>query len=90
MQAILVANPKGGSGKTTLATNFAGGLAQAGNVVCLCDLDRQHSAMEWLRLRPERLPRIARLDERDAAPRKAQWLVLDSPRACMASASPTW
>ncbi len=79
MQSILVANPKGGSGKTTLATNLAGGLAQDGNVVCLWDLDRQHSALEWLRLRPERAPRIVRLDERDAAPRKAQWLVLDAP-----------
>ena len=27
MQTILVANPKGGSGKTTLATNVAGWLA---------------------------------------------------------------
>ena len=79
MRSILVANPKGGSGKTTLATNLAGYLASARQVVCLWDLDRQHSAMEWLRLRPEHLPPIIRLDERDAAPRKAEWLVLDSP-----------
>lgn len=79
MRAILVANPKGGSGKTTLATNLAGCLAQAGDMVCLWDLDRQHSALGWLKLRPEHVPQIVRLDERNGAPRKAQWLVLDSP-----------
>jgi chromosome partitioning protein len=79
MQSVLVANPKGGSGKTTLATNLAGYLASMRDLVCLWDLDRQHSAMEWLKLRPEHLPPIVRLDERNSAPRKADWLVLDSP-----------
>jgi chromosome partitioning protein len=79
MHAILVANPKGGSGKTTLATNLAGCLAGAGDAVCLWDLDRQHSSLEWLRLRPSYLPRIVRLDQREHLPKKAQWLVLDSP-----------
>lgn len=79
MHAILVANPKGGSGKTTLATNLAGSLANAGDAVCLWDLDRQHSSLEWLRLRPSYLPKIVRLDQREHMPKKAQWLVLDSP-----------
>jgi chromosome partitioning protein len=79
MHAILVANPKGGSGKTTLATNLAGSLASAGDAVCLWDLDRQHSSLEWLRLRPSYLPKIVRLDQREHMPKKAQWLVLDSP-----------
>jgi chromosome partitioning protein len=81
MRGILVANPKGGSGKTTLATNLAAALAHGGESVCLWDLDRQHSSLEWLKLRPTYLPRIARLDERETAPRKAEWLVLDSPAA---------
>ncbi|MFO1362699.1 MAG: ParA family protein [Burkholderiales bacterium] len=81
MQAILIANPKGGSGKTTLATNLAGCLAHAGDAVCLWDLDRQHSSLEWLKLRPSHLPRIVRLDQREHLPKKAQWLVLDSPAA---------
>jgi chromosome partitioning protein len=81
MRAILVANPKGGSGKTTLATNLAGCLAHAGDAVCLWDLDRQHSSLEWLKLRPSYLPRIVRLDQREHLPKKAQWLVLDSPAA---------
>jgi chromosome partitioning protein len=81
MRAILVANPKGGSGKTTLATNLAGCLAHTGDAVCLWDLDRQHSTLEWLKLRPSYLPRIVRLDQREQLPNKAQWLVLDSPAA---------
>jgi chromosome partitioning protein len=79
MRSVLIANPKGGSGKTTLSTNLAAALAHAGETVCLWDLDRQHSALEWLKLRPEHLPRIVRLDERESAPRRASWLVLDSP-----------
>jgi chromosome partitioning protein len=81
MRAILVANPKGGSGKTTLATNLAGCLAGTGDAVCLWDLDRQHSSLEWLRLRPSYLPKIVRLDQREHMPKKAQWRVLDSPAA---------
>ena len=46
MQSILVANPKGGAGKTTLATNLAGALAAGGKNVSLWDLDRQQSSHE--------------------------------------------
>jgi len=41
MRVILVANPKGGSGKTTLSTNLAGYLAATGKRVAMLDLDRQ-------------------------------------------------
>ena len=44
MQTILVANPKGGSGKTTLATNIAGWLAGKRQRVGLLDADPQGSA----------------------------------------------
>ena len=43
MQTILVANPKGGSGKTTLATNVAGWLAGKRQRVVLADHDPQQS-----------------------------------------------
>lgn len=82
MRAILVANPKGGCGKTTLAVNLAGSLASRGKKTYIWDLDRQRSAFEWLGLRPAELPLIARLDDQseDAKlPRGNAWVVLDSP-----------
>ena len=52
MQTILVANPKGGSGKTTLATNVAGWLAGKRQRVALTDIDPQQSSAQWLARRP--------------------------------------
>jgi chromosome partitioning protein len=48
MRTILIANPKGGSGKTTLATNLAGYLAKQNQRVVLWDLDQQKSSLNWL------------------------------------------
>ena len=78
MKTILIANPKGGAGKTTLSTNLAGYLAHQGEDVFLWDLDRQKSALHWLSQRSAHLPPIGRLD---AAKDKtgAGWLILDSP-----------
>lgn len=78
MQTILIANPKGGSGKTTLSTNIAGYLAHQGKRVAILDLDRQKSATQWLENRPESLPEIGALNENKSAQR-ADWLVIDSP-----------
>lgn len=82
MPAILVTNPKGGSGKTTLAINLAGYFASQGEQVTLCDLDRQRSALSWLEIRPPELPAIAQLDadEEDALRLRyhSGWLILDS------------
>lgn len=75
MKAILVANPKGGAGKTTLSINLAGWLAAQGHRVNLLDLDRQKSASNWLARRNPALPRIALAGEGEAA----DWLVIDSP-----------
>ncbi len=84
MRAVLVANPKGGCGKTTLAVNLAGCLASRGDGVILWDLDRQKSALEWLALRSPELPAIHSLTRDDAEPsgkqrRKHDWLIMDSP-----------
>ena len=54
MRTILIANPKGGCGKTTVATNLASGYAIRGFRTALVDYDPQESAMQWLRARPER------------------------------------
>ena len=58
MPVIVIANPKGGVGKSTLATNVAGVLAHAGHAVMLGDVDRQQSSAQWLALRPAALPAI--------------------------------
>ncbi|MBX9631791.1 MAG: ParA family protein [Burkholderiales bacterium] len=81
MRSVLVANPKGGAGKTTLATNVAGALASRGENVTLWDLDRQRSALAWLGIRGADAPPIARLDgeEVEGGGRTKGWLVLDSP-----------
>ncbi len=52
MPIVVVANPKGGVGKSTLATNIAGYFASQGHSVMLGDADRQQSSRLWLNLRP--------------------------------------
>src|SRR5262249_62422907 len=52
------ANQKGGTGKTTLATNLAGAFAADHRRVVLVDIDPQRSALEWAETRPEAVPQI--------------------------------
>jgi len=82
LRSVLVVNPKGGSGKTTVATNLAAGLANRDQEVYLWDLDRQQSSLTWLGMRPQQMRSINRLDRRDdehVALGKGRWLVIDSP-----------
>jgi chromosome partitioning protein len=58
MQRIVVLNPKGGSGKTTIASNLAASFAALGHRPALMDLDPQASSMRWLNKRPEESPPI--------------------------------
>ena len=58
MRSILVLNSKGGTGKTTVATNLAVWYALQDSKVALVDFDRQGSAMDWLETRPEDRPVI--------------------------------
>ena len=76
-RVILVANPKGGSGKTTLSINLAGYLASRGERVAMLDLDRQKSATQWLAIRDAALPKIELL--REGQKGGSGWLVIDSP-----------
>lgn len=50
---ILVANSKGGCGKTTVATNLASYYEALGRPVTLLDLDPQQSSTQWLKLRTD-------------------------------------
>lgn len=83
MRSFLVANPKGGSGKSTLAINLAGHLARSGHRVMLGDVDRQQSSREWLRLRPEGLPKIRNWEiepgKTAKPPKGTTHVVLDTP-----------
>jgi chromosome partitioning protein len=83
MPVIVVANPKGGVGKTTLSTNLAGYLASRGRAVMLGDVDRQQSSRTWLGLRPTGLPKIAAWEvgpgEVVRPPKGTTHIVLDTP-----------
>ena len=79
MKAILIANPKGGSGKTTLSTNIAGYLASRGKRVAILDLDRQKSATQWLSNRPRSLPAIELMQSEVETEAPLDTLVIDSP-----------
>ena len=79
MKTILVANPKGGSGKSTLSINIAGYLVNRGQRVAMLDLDRQQSSALWLAPRPADLPPVHMLDSRKEHGRPYDWLVIDSP-----------
>lgn len=87
MQVYMVANPKGGVGKSTLSTNLAGLLAWrglgAGARVMLGDVDRQQSSRFWIERRPAELPQVGWWETEDdkpgRVPRNATHVVLDTP-----------
>lgn len=79
MKTILIANPKGGSGKTTLSVNIAGFLANQGQRVAMLDLDRQKSATQWVAARPTDLPEIVTLQSSKGEDCLNDYLVIDSP-----------
>jgi len=83
MRSVLVANPKGGAGKTTLATNLAGHFANQGKKTTLCDLDRQQSALRWMAFRDAGLPPVTGYFAGNQLvvdlPREADWVVVDAP-----------
>ena len=62
MRKIMVLNAKGGSGKTTIATNIASHFAKTKKNVVIADFDPQQSSLDWLRKRSEKLPPITGLD----------------------------
>lgn len=82
MRTILVLNAKGGSGKTTIATNLAGYYASEGAKVALVDLDPQGSSVDWARARPADRPKIAAVEgfkKGVRVPRSTDVVVMDAP-----------
>lgn len=83
MPVVVVANPKGGAGKTTLSTHIAGYFASRGHAVMLGDVDRQQSSRLWLSLRPKEARPITSWDvNRDQIakpPKGTTHVVLDTP-----------
>ena len=90
LHRIVVLNPKGGSGKTTLAFNLAGYIASTGRKVALVDMDRQGSSSRWLQTRSTEVTRIhgvsvtnsasdANGDQCIVVPEDINYAVIDAP-----------
>ena len=83
MRSIMVLNAKGGSGKSTIATNLASYYAweQELNVV-LADFDPQGSSIAWLKARDEKWPHIhgiAAWQEPVRPPKDTDIVIMDTP-----------
>jgi chromosome partitioning protein len=99
MQRILVLNPKGGSGKTTIATNLASYFAISGDRPLLQDNDPQGSSSRWLKKRKpdqafiqgvaafERNSRMTRAWQM-RIPADAAHVIIDTPAAVPAQEMP--
>ena len=83
MPVVVVANPKGGVGKSTLSTQIAGYFASQNHAVMLGDADRQQSSKLWLSLRPDNARAIRSWelgnDQIAKPPKGTTHVVLDTP-----------
>ncbi|MBT8098934.1 MAG: ParA family protein, partial [Gammaproteobacteria bacterium] len=58
LNRIVILNPKGGCGKTTLATNLASYFALRGPAPTLIDTDPRGFSTRWVQRRPQNRPRV--------------------------------
>ena len=85
LMIIVVANSKGGVGKSTLAVHLAAWLHEQGHTVTLADCDTQHSSSQWIK---EAVPEIQTvlladpdeiLDKLPTLGQKSDYVVADGP-----------
>jgi chromosome partitioning protein len=100
MKRIVVMNPKGGSGKTTIAINLASYYASRQQSPVLMDFDPQGSSIRWVRKRqPPQHPiyGIAAFEKADGRttrtfqlriPEKSSHVIVDTPAAIESRAMP--
>jgi len=92
LQRIVILNPKGGCGKTSLATNLASYFALRGPPPALLDQDPQGASMLWLQNRPKNRPPIhgiaafkqsmnATRSWQLRVPQETRHLIIDTPAA---------
>lgn len=86
MKTILVTNWKGGTGKTTVASNLLAAIANSGLTVAGLDTDAQPQLAEWWDARPEEAPALsvyiqplAEVAGHPAPPEPCDVLVIDTP-----------
>ena len=96
MKRIVVMNPKGGSGKTTIAINLAGYFASRQQKPVLMDFDPQGSSLRWVKKRqPTQAPiQVIAAFEKDSrttrafqlrVPEDSTHVIVDTPAACFGS-----
>lgn len=88
---IVVLNSKGGSGKTTLATNLAARLSGRNEPTVILDYDKQGSSSHWLKKRPPTNTAIPGIEAFRPTPpnmtrswflrvpQATRWVILDTP-----------
>ena len=91
MKTVLIANRKGGCGKSSVAVTLAAALANQGASVALADADPQQSSLRWLKTRSDSAAKIYAVDWHDGddigdLPKKVaknlgkkDWLIIDAP-----------
>jgi len=62
MKALAFVTQKGGSGKSTLCINLAVAAQEAGQSVCILEMDRQATVSDWAENRASQTPEVAQID----------------------------
>ena len=93
MKSILIVNPKGGCGKTTLTTNLASFYAVWDVPVAIVDLDPQKSSLDWLQARPSHASKIhglSGLNRKPKLPYNVRRVIYDVPSRPQLAAISRW